>query len=45
MILVLYQELSTTEQLVYVFYRYVVADHSVPEEVISDRDKLFMSKF
>jgi hypothetical protein len=45
MILVLYQESSTTEQLVYTFYRYVVADYSVLEEVISDRDKLFTSKF
>jgi hypothetical protein len=45
MILVLYQESSTAEQLAYVFYRYIVADHSVLEEVISDRDKLFTSKF
>jgi hypothetical protein len=45
MILVLYQESSTTKQLVYVFHRYIVVDHSVLEEVISDRDKLFMSKF
>jgi transposase InsO family protein len=45
MILVLYQESSTAEQLAYVFHRYVVADHGVLEEVISDRDKLFTSKF
>jgi transposase InsO family protein len=45
MILVLYQESSTAEQLAYAFHRYVVADHGVPEEVISDRDKLFTSKF
>jgi hypothetical protein len=45
MILVPYQESSTAKQLAYVFHRYVVADHSVLEEVISDRDKLFTSKF
>jgi hypothetical protein len=45
MILVLYQESSTTKQLVYAFYRYIVADYSVLEEVISNRDKLFISKF
>jgi hypothetical protein len=45
MILVLYQESSIAEQLVYAFYRYIVVDYSVLEEVISDRDKLFTSKF
>ena len=39
-----YKESSNTEDLVYVFLRIVVANHSLLEEVILDRDKLFISK-
>jgi hypothetical protein len=45
MILIPYQELSTAEQLAYAFLFYVVANHGIPEEIVSDRDKLFISKF
>ena len=39
-----YKESSNTEDLVYVFLRIVVVNYSLPEEVILDRDKLFISK-
>ena len=39
-----YKESSNTEDLVYAFLRIVIANHGLPEEVISDRDKLFTSK-
>ena len=39
-----YKESSNTEDLVYVFLRIVVANHRLLEEVISNRDKLFISK-
>ena len=39
-----YKESSNTEDLVYAFLRIVVANHELLEEVISDRDKLFISK-
>jgi hypothetical protein len=45
MILILYQESSTAEQLAYAFLFYVVANHGIPEEIVSDQDKLFISKF
>ena len=40
-----YLESSTAEDLAYTFLRFVVGNHGVPEEIISDRDKLFTSKF
>jgi hypothetical protein len=40
-----YQEASTAEDLAYAFLRTVVSQHGLPEEIISDRDKLFISKF
>lgn len=40
-----YLEASTAEDLAYTFLRIVVANHGVPDEIISDRDKLFTSKF
>jgi hypothetical protein len=40
-----YQEASTAEDLARVFIRNVFAEHGMPEEIISDRDKLFTSKF
>ena len=35
----------TTEELAYIFMRYVFAQHGMPSKLISDRDKLFRSKF
>jgi hypothetical protein len=40
-----YKESSTAEDLSQVFLRTVVANHGTPDEIISDRDKLFTSKF
>ena len=45
MILVLYHKSSTAEQLAYAFIKEVVSQHRLPEEILSDRDKLFTSKF
>ena len=40
-----YKESSTAEDLSQVFLRTIIANHGTPEEIISDRDKLFTSKF
>ena len=40
-----YRETSTAEHLAYTFIRVILANHGMPEEIISDRDKLFTSKF
>ena len=44
-LLVPYKESSSAEELAYTFLRNVVANHGLPSEIISDRDKLFTSKF
>ena len=41
---ILYKESSNTEDLVYVFLRIVVVNYGLLEEVILDRDKLFILK-
>lgn len=40
-----YKESSTAEELAYAFMRIVTSQHGLPLEIISDRDKLFTSKF
>ena len=40
-----YLEASDAEALAYTFLRVIIANHGLPEEIISDRDKLFTSKF
>jgi hypothetical protein len=45
MTLVPYHESSTAEQLAHAFLREVVAPHGLPKEIISDRDRLYTSKF
>lgn len=40
-----YKESSNTKELAYAFNRIIVAQHGLPEEIITDRDKLFTSKF
>ena len=40
-----YKEASTAEDLAYTFLRTIVSNHGMPEEIISDRDKLFTSNF
>jgi hypothetical protein len=38
-----YLEVSIAEDLAYAFLRVVVTNHNALEEMISDRDKLFIS--
>ena len=45
MVCIPYKESSSAEELSFAFLREVVAHHGMPEEIISDRDKLFTSKF
>jgi hypothetical protein len=40
-----FNETCTAEDIAYVFLREIVANHGTPDEIISDRDKLFTSKF
>jgi hypothetical protein len=40
-----YRETWTAEQLARVFVKEVVANHGIPQQLISDRDKLFTSNF
>ena len=40
-----YKEASDATELAYTFLKIVIANHGLPEEIISDRDKLFTSKF
>ena len=40
-----YKESSNAEELAYIFLRNITATQGLPEEIISDRDKLFTSNF
>ena len=40
-----YKKGLTAEELAYAFNRNVIANHGIPEEIISNRDKLFTLKF
>jgi hypothetical protein len=40
-----YCETWTASDLVHVFIKHVVANHGMPEQLVSDRDKLFISNF
>ena len=42
---ILYKEASSAEELAYMFLRVIAANYGLPEEIISDRDKLFTFKF
>jgi hypothetical protein len=42
--IILYLEASTVENLAYAFLR-IIANYNAPEEMISDRNKLFISWF
>ena len=44
-IFILYKEASTIEDLIYAINKTVIANYSLLEEWIIDKDKLFMSKF
>ena len=39
----LYKEVFTTENLVYIFNKVVIARHRVLDKIVLDRDKLFIS--
>jgi hypothetical protein len=41
----LYRESSTAEELAYIFFRRIVANHELLKKIILDRDKLFILKF
>ena len=43
--IILYKEASTAEDLVQVLLKTVFIHYRVLDEIISDRDKLFISKF
>jgi hypothetical protein len=43
--IILYLEVNIAEDLAYAFLRVVVANYSALEEIISDRNKLFISRF
>lgn len=40
-----WKETTTAEQLSYLFERHIVSHHGLPDDITSDRDKLFTSKF
>jgi hypothetical protein len=40
-----YKESNITKELVYIFLRRIIANHGLLRKIISDRDKLFISKF
>jgi hypothetical protein len=42
---VLYKEGSIVQEFVYTFLKYIVANYRIPEEFITDRDKIWISKF
>ena len=44
-IFILFKEAATTNKLAYVFLRDILTKYALPEELITDQDKLFMSKF
>ena len=41
----LYKEAFTTEDMVYIFNKIVIARHEIPDTIVLDRDKLFTSQF
>jgi hypothetical protein len=40
-----YLESSLAENLAYIFYKYIMANHRFSQRIISNRDKLFTSRF
>jgi len=40
-----YLKAANAEDLAYTFLRIVLANHGLPEELVSDRDRLFTSRF
>jgi hypothetical protein len=42
---IFYKEGSTVEELIYIFIRNIITNYGILEEIISNRDKLFISNF
>jgi hypothetical protein len=42
---IFYKKGSTVEELIYTFNRNIIANYEILEEIISNRDKLFISNF
>jgi len=40
-----YWKIANTDDLVYIFLQIIVGNHSLPDKIVSDRDKLVTSKF
>ena len=40
-----YLEAFNAEDLIYIFIKTIITQHGMPDEIISDRDKLFTSQF
>ena len=40
-----YKEGSTVEKMAYTFFKIVISSYGLPERIITDRNKLFTSKF
>ena len=40
-----YKESSTAKDLIYIFFRWIVAEHALPRELILNRYKWFTSRF
>jgi hypothetical protein len=42
---ILYKESLLAEELVYAFNKYIIENYEISKEIISNRDKLFTSRF
>jgi hypothetical protein len=42
---ILYKESLLAEELAYAFNKHIIGNHEILKEIISDRDKLFTSRF
>ena len=42
---ILFKEVAITDELAYIFLRDILAEYILPEELIINQDKLFISKF
>jgi hypothetical protein len=42
---ILYKESSLVEELAYAFNKHIIENHEISKKIISDRDKLFTSRF
>jgi hypothetical protein len=40
-----YKKGLTVKNLAYTFNKYIITNHEIPEEIINNRDKLFISNF